>query len=122
MRPDRQRTFALTDELAQTLRDQAQREQRPPEDLIDELLVNGLSRRDMGDYMWECWLALSPREQEVAALACLGDTNRQIAARLGISPHTVKTHVRNILRKFDLYSKDELRSLLHEWDFSSWEE
>ena len=66
--------------------------------------------------------SLTPREQDVAALACLGYTNRQIAARLGISPDTVKTHVRNLLHKFELHSKDELRSLLQDWDFSAWEE
>jgi len=116
------RTFALTEDLAEALRALAQREQRPPDELIDELLANGLSRRDTDERAWQCWLALSPREQEVAALARLGYTNRQIAARLGIAQQTVKTHVRNILRKFDLHSKAELRALLHNWDFSAWVE
>jgi DNA-binding NarL/FixJ family response regulator len=65
---------------------------------------------------------LSPREQEVAALVCLGDTNRQIAARLRLSLETIKTHVRNILRKLNLASKDELRRAFSEWDFSLWNE
>ena len=120
LRPGARRTFSLTGELAETLLVLAQREGRPPEELIDELLFQGLAQRDPHGSAWGCWSALSPREQQVAALACLGCTNRQIAARLGISPGTVKTHVRNVLRKFGLHSKEELRSLLGDWDFSAW--
>jgi len=35
---------------------------------------------------------------------------------------TVKTHMANVLRKFDLHSKIELRMALSDWDFSAWEE
>jgi len=63
---------------------------------------------------------LTPRQQQTAALACLNFTNRQIAARLGISPQTVKTHIRNLLHRFDLHSKAELRQVLADWDFSEW--
>jgi DNA-binding CsgD family transcriptional regulator len=66
------------------------------------------------------WGFLSAREQQVAALTCLNFTNRQIAARLRITPETAKTHVRNVLRKFDLHSKAELRRALADWDFSAW--
>jgi two-component system nitrate/nitrite response regulator NarP len=64
---------------------------------------------------------LSPREQQVVALTCLNLTNRQIAAKLVITPETAKTHVRNILRKFNLHSKVELREALSDWDFSDWD-
>ncbi len=67
------------------------------------------------------WEALSPREQQVAALVCLGFTNRQIADHLVLSHETVKTHVRNVLYKFDLRSKAELRQALADWDFSAWQ-
>jgi len=56
----------------------------------------------------------------VAALACLNFTNRQIAARLSISPQTVKSHMRNLLLRFELHSKVELRQVLSDWDFSEW--
>ncbi len=39
------------------------------------------------------------REKEVLSLIAKGDTNQEIAERLSISVHTVKTHVRNILSK-----------------------
>jgi DNA-binding NarL/FixJ family response regulator len=45
------------------------------------------------------------REQDVLRLLAEGLTNRQIAARLVISEHTVHRHVTNILRKLDLPSR-----------------
>lgn len=43
--------------------------------------------------------ALSPREDEVLALLAGGQSNREIASGLGISVHTVASHVRSILAK-----------------------
>jgi DNA-binding NarL/FixJ family response regulator len=44
---------------------------------------------------------LTPREGEVLALLAQGHTNREIAALLFLSGHTVKTHVRRIFLKTD---------------------
>jgi DNA-binding CsgD family transcriptional regulator len=54
-------------------------------------------------------------------LVCLDYTNRDIANRLVISIDTARSHVRNILYKFNLHSKGELRVVLADWDFSAWE-
>lgn len=42
---------------------------------------------------------LSPREREVLALLATGLRCRQAATRLGLSAHTVRTHVRAIYAK-----------------------
>ncbi len=42
---------------------------------------------------------LTPREGEVLSQLATGATDKEIADRLSLSPHTVKTHVRNILAK-----------------------
>ncbi len=42
---------------------------------------------------------LTPREYDVLKLIAVGATDKEIAANLSISLHTVKTHVRNILSK-----------------------
>ncbi len=42
---------------------------------------------------------LTPREQEVLDLIATGATDKEIAERLALSLHTVKSHVRNILGK-----------------------
>lgn len=52
--------------------------------------------------------ALTPREREVATLVARELTNRQIAACLTLSEHTVATHVRNILKKLGLHSRKQI--------------
>jgi len=42
---------------------------------------------------------LSARERELLELIVQGDTESAISTRLSISPHTVRTHVKNIYRK-----------------------
>ncbi|MEW6049021.1 MAG: helix-turn-helix transcriptional regulator, partial [Bacillota bacterium] len=51
---------------------------------------------------------LTAREVEVAALVAQGLTDRQIAARLVISPRTVDRHLRNIFQKLDLPNRTAL--------------
>ena len=48
---------------------------------------------------------LSDRESQVLDLLASGATNAEIAARLVVSANTVKTHVRNVLRKLDADSR-----------------
>jgi len=67
------------------------------------------------------WEELSERQKEVAALACLGYTNAQIVTKLNISMGTVKTHIRDILRKFDVRGRHQLRYMLRRWDFSGFD-
>lgn len=42
---------------------------------------------------------LSPREREVISHASHGKKNREIAVAIGVSEETVKSHVKNSLRK-----------------------
>jgi len=51
---------------------------------------------------------LTAREEEVAILVSGGLTNRQIAAELSISEHTVATHVAKILKRLGLNSRSRL--------------
>jgi DNA-binding NarL/FixJ family response regulator len=51
---------------------------------------------------------LSPREVEVARLAGLGKTNREIAEALVLSRNTVKHHVSSALRKLQIGSRNDL--------------
>jgi DNA-binding NarL/FixJ family response regulator len=50
---------------------------------------------------------LTRRELEVLGFLAEGLANKNIAARLGISEHTVKTHVASILTKLDAFSRAE---------------
>ena len=89
--------------------------------LLDDLLTSGLAEQDTRRELLAYWDSLTLREQQVVALICLGYTNRQIAVRLGLSVETVKTHIRNVLLKFRIHSKTDLRLLFSSWDFSEWD-
>ncbi len=54
---------------------------------------------------------LTPREYDVLMRALGGKTNKSIAADLMISENTVKTHLRNIFRKYEVSSRSELISI-----------
>lgn len=58
----------------------------PPEDLLDAVL-------------------LSERETEVLKLVAKGYVNKEIAHKLGISPATVGTHIKNLYRKLAVHSR-----------------
>ena len=93
---------------------------REEEQVILDLLNQALCDRHRQTNTQRAWDTLSQREKEVTALVCSGLTGRQIAAYLVLSPETIKTHVRHILHKFDLSSRQELRNQLSNWDFSRW--
>jgi DNA-binding NarL/FixJ family response regulator len=50
---------------------------------------------------------LSDREREVLALMATGATNKEIAARLYLSPHTVKEHTSSLYRKLRARNRAE---------------
>ena len=109
-------------EIGRALRDLSQSELRPEDEIAIDLLTNAIARHQAAEENLRRWRALTPREQEVSALTCLNFTNVQIADHLTISPETVITHIRNVLAKFKLHSKNELRQDLSDWDFSAWAE
>lgn len=54
---------------------------------------------------------LTPREREVLDLAAQGLTDKEIAERLTISLHTVKSHMRNVLSKLQVNTRHEAARL-----------
>ena len=114
------RKFQVSESMQVTLTTLAQYEGRPENDLIQDLVAAGLTQYYESEDLWKKWRCLTPREQDVAALVCLGFTNREIAARLSIAPNTVKSRLQNVLRKFNIHKRTDLRAMLSIWDFSPW--
>jgi DNA-binding NarL/FixJ family response regulator len=115
------RKYLVSESMQVTLTTLAQHEGRPEDELIQDLVTAGLTQYYESEDLWRKWRALTPREQDVAALACLGFTNREIAARLNIAPDTVKSRLQNVLRKFNIHKRTDLRVMLADWDFSAWQ-
>jgi DNA-binding CsgD family transcriptional regulator len=51
------------------------------------------------------WASLTDHEQRLAELVAEGLTNKEAAARLFVSHHTVDSHLRHIFRKLDINSR-----------------
>ena len=58
------------------------------------------------------WDILTTAERAVAVIIAEGATNREAAARLYLSPHTVDFHLRQIFRKLGVTSRVELTRLV----------
>ncbi|MFJ2738070.1 LuxR C-terminal-related transcriptional regulator [Streptomyces sp. NPDC087440] len=101
-----ERRFAQIGSQGDTARIQAFREQRqgPPPS-------HAPRRAEAATTGWE---ALSETERSIALLVSDGLTNRQVARRVSLSPHTVNYHLRAIFRKLDISSRVEVaRHIVH---------
>lgn len=52
-------------------------------------------------------LGLTEREVEVLATLAAGDSNKTMARKLGISPHTVKTHIGRVCEKLGVQRRGQ---------------
>ncbi|OKI44014.1 hypothetical protein A6A27_38645 [Micromonospora sp. CB01531] len=62
------------------------------------------------------WQGLTGSELQVVRLVAQGATNRQVAERLFLSPHTISTHLRHAYTKLEIKSRVELARLVLEQD------
>ena len=116
-----ERQYELDENLRAWLEELSFQERRPIEEIAADLMHEAMGQRQTASANLQRWRELSPRQQDIAALTCLGYTNQQIAIQLHLSPETIKTHLRSVLQKFGVKTKFELRQLLADLDFSAWE-
>jgi DNA-binding CsgD family transcriptional regulator len=65
------------------------------------------------------WAAMTKSELAVAQLVANGLTNREVADRLFVSPHTVSTHLRHVFAKLEVNSRVDLTRLTTERERSN---
>ena len=58
-------------------------------------------------------IRMTPRELQIISIIGEGLSNKQIASRLNIATHTVKSHVRNVMEKLALHSRLQIAAYSH---------
>ena len=64
------------------------------------------------------WAAMTTSELTVARLVAEGLTNREVAERLFVSPHTVNSHLRHVFSKLGINSRVELARLARDYEMA----
>ena len=86
---------------------------------LEDWLSHGveLQRRPHLEGEQEAFAPLSPREMEILQFVTRGLSNKEIAAKLGISHQTVKNHMTAILHKLDVEDRTQaaVYALRHGW-------
>jgi FixJ family two-component response regulator len=80
-------------------------------DAVQKALHIDRKRREDGDDHDELlrrFASLTPRESEVMEHVVQGAANKEVAARLGLSPKTIEVHRANVMRKTRVRSLAEL--------------
>lgn len=76
-------------------------------ELLEALVTQHVRQSVRGTVPGPATVPLSPREREILGLVAEGLGNKIVAARLGISEHTVKTHVASIFTKLGADTRAE---------------
>jgi DNA-binding NarL/FixJ family response regulator len=94
------------DEFVETIRSVAGGQKVLPPRMTQSLfsqIARAAGRREAAEVLEE--VRMTPRESEVIALIGEGLSNKEIAQRLAIASHTVKSHVRNVMEKLALHTR-----------------
>jgi DNA-binding CsgD family transcriptional regulator len=78
---------------------------------MDEAAAYALHGRNTRKRASTGWSSLTPAELDVVALVCQGLGNKNIAARLFISPRTVQSHLTHVYTKLGLTSRVQLAQM-----------
>jgi DNA-binding NarL/FixJ family response regulator len=90
--------------LRSTLRAVARGETRLPPTVLTEVLDTLTRGEQSRAVSTEALSSLSARESDILGCLAQGLSRAEIAERYVLSPHTVRTHINNVLRKLDVHS------------------
>jgi DNA-binding NarL/FixJ family response regulator len=81
---------SLRTELIDAIRDVHRGQRRVQRDVADEIAMHVIDE------------VLTERETEILRLVAIGNANKQVASKLGLSEETIKGHLKNIFFKLDV--------------------
>jgi len=116
--------FALRDapfaDLVTTIRSVASGERVMPPAVFEMVVENLVNERDLAA-LGSRFGQMTAREREIALLIASGKSNKEIAALRCISPHTAKSHVRNIMEKLAVHTRLQIaaHALREGWPLSA---
>ena len=113
------RIYLHDEQLVVHVRKIAGEQKRLEQEVYRDIMQAGMKAVEEQDRHTAIWDSLSQREQQVAALTCLGYRSYEIADMLGVSYDTVRSHSKHIYAKFGL-NRQKLRIALRGWDFHDW--
>ena len=105
---------ATFDEFVETIRAVANGEKVLPPRLTESLfaqIAKAADGRTAGMVLAD--VRMTRREREVIDLIGEGLSNKEIAQRLNIATHTVKSHVRNVMEKLALHTRLQIAAYSH---------
>ena len=114
------RMFSLDDEWTDSSYNLPDQPALLESEVSSDLLELAYQHRQFVQDLLRRWHSLSPREQQVTMMICYYYSTGEMAAQLVVSTNTIKSHVRAVLRKFDVHSRSELRLLLSDFNFDNW--
>lgn len=79
----------------------------------NDILVRGDDKLEMQMSFLMQEAGLTQREADVARLVCEGLSDKEIAKKIHLSPHTVKDHLKRIYSKFRVHARVQLVSLMY---------
>jgi DNA-binding NarL/FixJ family response regulator len=105
---------ATFEEFVATIRSVAAGDKVLPPRLTESLfaqIAREVASRGRGEVMAD--VRMTRREREVIELIGEGMSNKEIAQRLNIATHTVKSHVRNVMEKLSLHTRLQIAAYSH---------
>lgn len=106
---------ASLDEFVATIRSVAAGNKVLPPRLTESLfaqIAKSVSKNGKSEEVLEA-VRMTRREREVIDLIGEGLSNKEIAQRLNIATHTVKSHVRNVMEKLALHTRLQIAAYSH---------
>jgi DNA-binding NarL/FixJ family response regulator len=106
---------ATVEEFLGTIRSVAQGEKILPPSLTGSLFSHVIELAlKKGNGKLSSVVRMTKREREIITLIADGLSNKEIAQRLNIATHTVKSHVHNIMEKLALHTRLQIAKFIHE--------